>query len=289
MAATVAIGHNDDIGTAIRDALDRLGGIRELVEGRLVAVKPNETWASRRDTTAVTQGDTLEAVLSYLKQFNPRRLVVSGGAGAAETADVLEVSGMMEAIRREGAEFVDHNRPPFVRVDLDHGPEKSVMVSEFVLEIETLVSLAQLKVHETATVTLGMKNLAMSFPAADYYGHPRSRRLHHNEFFADMHGFIVGMVKRFPIQLAIIAGHPAMVGRGPIGGKTAETGLVVASLDAVAADSVGAQLLGLKPQGVRHLYEAAQLGLGETDLETIEVVGLTLDEAARIFSERMYG
>jgi hypothetical protein len=27
--------------------------------------------------------------------------------------------------------------------------------------------------YAAATVTLALKNIAMSFPAADYYGHPR--------------------------------------------------------------------------------------------------------------------
>lgn len=96
-------------------------------------------------------------------------------------------------------------------------------------------SLAQLKLHETATVTLALKNIAMSFPAADHYGHPRSKRRHHNEFFADMHSFIAAMAKRFPIDVAFIAGHPAMIGTGPLGGHTVETGLVIASVDPLAA------------------------------------------------------
>ena len=288
MGAVVAITHSDRIEEAIEQALGGLD-LQELVAGKLVAVKPNDTWASREDVTGVTQGDTLRAVLRYLKRFSPGRLVVTGGAGAAETADVFEYSGMMDALRQEGAEFFDHNRPPFVEVDLDHGPEPKVMVNPFVQEIETLVSLAQLKVHATATVTLSMKNIAMSFPAADYYGHPRASKLHPNEFYADMHGFIVGMVKRFPIQLAIIAGHPAMVGHGPLGGKAVETGLVIASRDAVAADTVGARLLGFNAQAVRHLYEAGRLGLGQTETSQMQIQGLDVQDAFRLFTRQVYG
>jgi uncharacterized protein (DUF362 family) len=53
------------------------------------------------------------------------------------------------------------------------GPQTSVMVNPRVLEYDTLIALNQLKVHQTATVTLALKNIAMSYPAADYYGHPR--------------------------------------------------------------------------------------------------------------------
>jgi len=60
-------------------------------------------------------------------------------------------------------------------------------------------------------------NIAISFPGADYYGHPRSTRKHENRFFDDMHSFIAAMAKRFAIDLAITVGHPAMIGTGPAG------------------------------------------------------------------------
>ncbi len=43
-----------------------------------------------------------------------------------------------------------------------------MIVNRRVLEYETLVAVSQLKVHRAATVTLALKNIAMSLPAADY-------------------------------------------------------------------------------------------------------------------------
>ncbi len=103
----------------------------------------------------------------------------------------------------------------------------------------------------------------MSFPAADYYGHPRvSQKLHPHNILKDKQAFLVGMLMRFPIDLSIVVGHPAMIGTGPIGGKAVETGLVIAGRDPVAVDSVGAYLLGFETLGVQHLHQAYQLGLG---------------------------
>jgi uncharacterized protein (DUF362 family) len=202
----------------------------------------------------------------------------------------------MQVIREEGAELVDHNRPPFVSVELEYrpsvevvGPQSSVMVNRRVLEYETLIAVNQLKLHETATVTLALKNIAMSFPAADYYGHPRSTQKHENRFFADMHSFIAAMAKRFPIQVAITVGHPAMIGTGPLGGHAVETGIVIASTDALAADVVGARLLGFTTQAVRHLWEAARLGVGESDIRRMRFPGLSLSEAIGRFTEAAYG
>jgi len=293
--AAVVITRNDSIESAVADALQHLD-LGSLVPGNLVAVKPNETWASAEDTTGVTQPDTLRAVLRPLKREKPRELVVTGGAGAGETDEIFRIAGLMEVVEKEGATFFDHNRGPFTSVDLRYapdadveGPQKSVMVNPRVLEYDTLISLAQLKLHETATVTLSLKNIAMSFPAADYYGHPRATQRHENHFFADMHSFIAAMARRFPIDLAIIVGHPAMIGTGPLGGHAVETGLVIASTDAVAADVVGAKLLGFGPQAVRHLWEAGRLALGETDVDKMEFPALSLREAIGTFTEAAYG
>ncbi len=294
-ASSVAIAQNDSIESAVRQALGHLD-VEPLVRGRLVAVKPNETWASATDISGVTQADTLRAVLRYLKQFRPGHLVVTGGAGAAETPDVFRYAGMDRVVEEEGAEFVDHNRAPFVPVELEYAPEKDVagpqrqiMVNPRVLEYDTLVSLAQLKVHATATVTLALKNIAMSYPAADYYGHPRSRQVHPNQFFADMHSYIAAVAKRFPIDLAVIVGHPAMIGHGPLAGHTVETGLVIASRDALAADVVGARLLGFHPQGVRHLWEAGQLGMGEMIVDRMDFPTMDMKKAIQVFTRLAYG
>jgi uncharacterized protein (DUF362 family) len=291
----VVITQDHQIEIAISKAMKHIP-LDRLVRDKLVAVKPNDTWASDADKTGVTQADTLRAILKAVKEFGPRELVVSGGAGAAETDEVFRIAGLMDVVEEQGATFFDHNRKPFQFVELEYkpqadvkGPQRSVMVNSRVLEYETLIALNQLKLHDTATVTLALKNIAMSFPAADYYGHPRSTEAHKNWFFDDMHSFIAAMAKRFPISLAITVGHPAMIATGPLGGYAVETGIVIASTDALAADIVGARLLGFGPQAVRHLWQAGRLGLGETDEKKMEFPALSLREAIEAFTEAAYG
>jgi uncharacterized protein (DUF362 family) len=104
-----------------------------------------------------------------------------------------------------------------------------------------------------------------------------------------MHSFIAAMGKRFRIGLTIIAGHPAMIGTGPRRGHAVETGLVIASSDPLAADVVGAKLLGFGPHAVHHLSEAGRLGLGEIDTDKMDFPGISLREAIEAFNEAAYG
>jgi uncharacterized protein (DUF362 family) len=291
----VVITQSFVIEQAMAQALRHLE-VEALIRGKRVAVKPNDTWASAEDTTAVTQSDTLRAVLQYVQRCGPSELVVTGGAGAAETAEVFRLAGLTDVVRREGASFFGHNRPPFTAVALEyqpeadvHGLQASVMANPRVLEYDTLIALNQLTVHQTATVTLALKNIAMSYLGADYYSHPRLTQHHRHWFFDDMHSFIAAMARRFPIQLAVTVGHPAMIGTGPLGRHAVEAGLVIASTDPLAADVAGAKLLGFQVQAVRHLWEAGRLGIGETEIEKTGFPALSLQDAIGAFATTTYG
>lgn len=280
----VAISNSSDINTAITESFNALGDLASLFENKHVAIKPNDTWAAMSDKTACTQADSVEAVIQRVKRYKPKKITVTGGSGDGQTDEIFSILGIDKVIKAEAVEFFDHNKGPFERVKLDYGPQNEIMVNPYIFSYDTLLSLAQLKVHRSATVTLSMKNIALSYPAADYYGHPRELFLHSHNFFKDLHGFIAGVCQRFSISLAVLTGHPAMVDKGPIGGHAFEADLVVASRDFVAADTIGAKILGYDQ--VKHIEQAAQLGLGTMDVNKISIAGISLEKAVEIFNAR---
>ena len=64
-----------------------------------------------------------------------------------------------------------------------------------------------------------------------------------------------------------------MEGNGPTGGTLVEHRVCVASPDWLAADRVALELMGIDFAKVGYLNYCAQAGLGEGDLQKIEVVG----------------
>ena len=95
----VAITQNAKIESAITEALDELA-VEPLIRNKLVAVHPNDTWASKEDKTSITQPDTLRAAVKYLKRFQPKELVVTGGSGAGETDELFKLAGLMSVIEQ---------------------------------------------------------------------------------------------------------------------------------------------------------------------------------------------
>src|SRR4051812_29222726 len=113
MTKVVITQDKTEFGRAIAEALGNVPELDRLVRDKVVAVKPNDTYADEKDQSGVTQPDTLRAVLKHLKGFSPRELIVSGGSGAGETDEVFRVAELREVVEQEGAKFFDHNRPPF--------------------------------------------------------------------------------------------------------------------------------------------------------------------------------
>ncbi|MGP0064260.1 MAG: DUF362 domain-containing protein [Isosphaeraceae bacterium] len=285
---TVSIAHQpDNAERAITEALSRVA--LDDFRDRVVAIKPNDTSATDDDKTVCTQADSLRATILSITTLHPKSIMLTGGAGAKKTEDMFRVMGYLDVISQEGVEWFDHNQAPFEAVDLPFGPQRQIMVNPRVLRYEKLVSLAQLEVHRTATVTRSIKNIAMSYPAVDFYGHPRvSQKVHPHNILKDKHAFLVGMLMRFPIDLAIVVGHPAMIGMDPIGGKAIETRLAIAGRNPVSVDTVGAFLLGFETLGVQHLAQAVQLGLGtpysdsekESSAGRLKIVGMPVEEVS---------
>jgi uncharacterized protein (DUF362 family) len=82
-------------------------------------------------------------------------------------------------------------------------------------------------------------------------------------------------------HLTVIDGFVAMEGRGPVHGRPVKMDTIITSTDPVAADSIGAKVMGFYPQEIDHIKWAHQSGLGE--MEEIEVVGDGVEAVRQIF------
>ncbi|MFQ5759130.1 MAG: DUF362 domain-containing protein [Candidatus Bathyarchaeia archaeon] len=83
------------------------------------------------------------------------------------------------------------------------------------------------------------------------------------------------------IDLAII--DATRTYSGPAARKGINTNVLVVGRDAVAVEAVGATLVGLKPEKMPVIQEAMNRGLGEGNVERIEVVGNSIDSLQERF------
>jgi uncharacterized protein (DUF362 family) len=81
----------------------------------------------------------------------------------------------------------------------------------------------------------------------------------------------------FP-DLAVIDGFESMEGNGPAWGTPFASRVALASLDAVAADTLATKIMGFDPKRVLYLASMNEAGLGQGDIEKINIIGTPLDQ-----------
>lgn len=284
--AHVSIARMESEQDALIEALNLLPVNEIIKEEHTVVITPNWVNAKPPQTGAVVGPHTLKTLIEYVKRYRPKEIIIAAGSGGEETGKIFKRTGYDKIITEENVQFIDLNHGPFTEIILEHGVVPATKINALIEKMDVLISFCQLKQHEEATVTASIKNIALGWPPAEIHGFPKKNLGIHD----DLHGFIAAMAKKLPIDLAVISADKVMIGTGPSNGKAVDTkGMVIASTDALAADTIGARLLGFLPQGVHYLYSLYKSGYGEADTKKMMFRGVPLEEAEKIFSQAAYG
>ncbi len=281
----IAITCNEYEGKALLEALHLLPLDSAIKTEDTVTITPNWVKAEMPETGTVVGQETLRELIRFVKEKNPKRIVVACGSGSEETPNIMEKVGYKEIIDSEDVEFVDLNHGPFTDIELESEKVPKTKINTLYHETDFLISFTQVKVHQEATVSLGIKNIALSWPPAEIHGFPKKNRGIHT----DLHEFISAMARKFPIDLTILSSDKGMIGIGPSGGVPVDADLIIAGTDPVSVDVVGARFLGFLPQGVHYLFDLIGRGYGQGDLNQVGFSGIPLNEAENIFTKAAYG
>jgi uncharacterized protein (DUF362 family) len=279
----VIAGAEEGLGQALDQIFAPYGGIESAIpktEGT-VYVKPNAV-----HFTPYTHTDpaVLEALLAYLRDHGYSRLaVMESCTGGNFTRLVFKVTGYDRICRRYAAEAVYLDEGPTVEADLRDGTRARIsrrLYEEIVQRGSNVyISLPKLKTHSMATVTLGVKN-QQAFPV------DADRMAQHSH--GTLHRRLAALYALTRPDFCIVEGLSATAhGHFPAQALLAEClvpmGLLLGGKDTLAVDVVGARVLGYSLDEVEHLRLCAEWGLGEGELDRIEVQGQPLDR----FSQRL--
>ena len=323
---------------ALRKAMDGAGGLDTLVAGKTVAVKVNLVGDPTQDAlgrparrTYQVHPSVVLAVATLLERAGARRVrFLESSHQDGPFTDYLHRAGWdLNALTafRTPVEFEDTRNlgkgKTYAEVKVPWGGSlfPAYHLNRSYVDCDVYVSLAKLKNHATAGVTLGMKNNFGITPIALYGQHEQDEHstsarvaIFHEGRERPADGLpqevdpksprrppyrvprhIVDAVGIRPIDLVILDGVETMSGgEGPWieGLAVQEPGLLLAGRNAVCTDAIGVAVMGYDPlakagtgpfPGDNHLALAAMLGLGTNDPGKIEVAGLSLAEARHPF------
>ena len=268
-SARVAVLRASNYGGSLETTvLDGLRAIEAEVDGANVLLKPN--LVEFDPTTAInTEPRLIAATVLALRRLGAASVVIGEGPGhRRDVQDVVTRSGLASALTDVEAPFVDLNASDVRQVTLRsrYTGLGQLSVARPVLDADIVISMPKMKTHHWAEVTLSLKNLFGTLPGR-VYGWPKNV-LH----WSGIERSILDITGAVRPAFAIIDGIVGMEGNGPISGRPISPGVLVFADDPVAADTIGATLMGFDPDRIPYLTEAGRF-LGQTDRDLIDQRG----------------
>jgi len=265
----VAIVRDTDPPEMTVKALEMVDAIAAIPAEKPVLVKPNYVETEHPSTGITTDSRVIEGVVKFLRHHGVEEVIIGEGTGFGDTFQAFKVAGVDAVAERWNVRMADLNQDEFIEVR-PRNPlaMKRVKIAKTALE-STVISVPKLKPHRMAGVTLSLKNMMGAMT-------PKGS-MHMN-----LNKNIVDLVSVIRPSVAVIDGIIAGEGH-ETSGNPVEMNLVIAGTDPVAVDAVGAAVMGMPPQAVKHLRLAEEHGLGTCCLERIQVVGEPLEKVRRKF------
>ncbi|MBT8357189.1 MAG: DUF362 domain-containing protein [Desulfobacterales bacterium] len=254
----------DDVRVAITSAF-KLFPIQ--LAGKKVLIKPNALRSSQAEEGIVTHPAVVKAVVEKVEQMNPASLIVGDNPGLfnyGANEECFEKTGLMSAAKG----YYENIGNDSVKVDFNPDFLPTVSLSRAILQADIIISLPKFKTHGLTVLTGAIKNSYGFLPGA------QKSRLHRVAGSPErFHEAIVNVFRLRVPDFFIVDAVVGMEGNGPASADLRNIGLILASSDAVALDSIIARMMGVDPDRLKFLNKAREIGLGDYDPDKIEIIG----------------
>ena len=266
-----------------------MGGIEKFIKkDSKVFIKPNLLGGGAPKSGVSTNPIVVVAVIRVLKKLtdditlvdsNYNVPTIEGAPISIEPSlDRIYKRPQFDVYRDLGVKLVNLSNDKMVLYE-GHGLKilDAYQLPSILSTADALIDIPVMKVHDITGVTLGIKNLYGLIPIPQIRG-----KLH--KVIDDA---LCDIMKLFPPTLTVIDGTIGMEGGySPCFGAPADANLIVAGHDVVAADSVAASIMGFDYDKIvqkNPIAKAHELGLGNAELDKIDVVGEKIGDVKRPF------
>jgi len=305
----VSAARGTDLANLTRQALDRLGGIGDVVgRDETVFIKPNMVtlpWASTGECFTggeCTKPEIVAAVAEECLKAGAAEVIIGDGSqmpsfdwSLAATLDgstnLVESASRLRSAYGKPVSVVslESDSPGWTEVP-SRTYLRTIAVSSFLTDADRVISIPVAKTHSWAQLTLSLKNF-VGVTSLEKYGiwtggsWDRGGGFDHSSPEA-IAGIYLDVVRGVTPDLALVDFSIGMEGNGPTfgsGGRTVDvrnrlgSWLVLASTDLVAADATAARIMSHDVASQEQLILAYQMGLGEPREEAIELLGESLE------------
>ncbi len=253
-------------------SLKNIGFDPAVLNGKVVAVKPNLLTASSPEDGIVTHPEFFRACIRYIKKNGGDPVLVECPA-FLPIDRVLKKTGYSEIIEQENLRVSDTRKTAVVKFDEGRDYRVFHLAEDFV-NADFIFNLPKLKTHGLTYFTGAVKNLFGTIHGLEKSKwHFRANTPEKfTSFLMDLYGAITTNLDNKIVS--VMDGIIGLEGEGPgSSGKPAFAGAVIAGFDAVAVDTVAVQTAGLDLSKAVTCAEGGRRGLGISSPGEIDILG----------------
>lgn len=256
-----------EVRRALRQSLDLLGSQERFIRpGDRILLKPNMLSAKEPERAVTTHPEVITAVGEMVLDCRGKIILGDSPAGAPKSLEKhWEKTGISKAAQRLGVKPVSFEE---AGVKSFKAPGGYVSISRIALEADHIINLPKLKTHMLTGMTGAVKNMFGTVPGF------RKSFIHSLAPEAlPFSRFVVAVYRQVVPTLNIMDAVITMEGNGPSSGKPRHLGALLISRDALALDSLGAQIIGLDEARLPVFRAASEAGLWGLDTDGTEILG----------------
>lgn len=243
------------------------------LEGKKILIKPNLLMSAPPEKAITTHPILIESLIEVLKEKGVKDIFIGDTPGNTSTNidHLYRTTGLKEVAERQGVNLINLYTYGVINIKSDIAGE--IPITKFIKEVDYVINVPKLKTHTFMLMTCAIKNTFGLVPGMN------KSRMHaiaiNPESFAQI---LVDIFKEVNPLINIVDGIIGMEGEGPSAGNPRKFGKLIIGDDAVAVDVISSIILGYSPQEIYTNLVAYKKGLGEIDIEKIEVIGEEKDK-----------
>jgi uncharacterized protein (DUF362 family) len=239
--------------------------------GKRVLLKPNAGRNVEAGKGITTHPEVAAAAIDAFREAGAEVAIGESPITGVKTFEAFENCGIKAIAEVRNCHLIDMDARRYVSLEILEGVAiKALKLCREVTEYDIIVSIPVMKTHMHTGVTLSVKNMkGCLWKRSKVDLHMLPQLAGHKDKSLDI--AIADMASVLRPHLSIIDGTIGMEGLGPSAGKAKELGVVIAGVDAFAADSIACELMGISAKDIPHLRMGAERGYGVIDTDAIRV------------------
>lgn len=308
-----------DIKNATWAAINKAGGLKSKIKNNTtVVIKPNlvydHIYYRNEKLKAEANGVTTDyrlvrAVVEMVRKYNPNGKVYVMEGSSYNTPNIFKnlkydkknIPGVDEfiALEKSSGAYRDTNSDKLVKVKLaknkyvqTNGENKIYYLNKLYYDADFLISVPTIKTHWTAGITGGVKNCSVGATPSNIYGNSqtddnlRSIISHQPD---KLQSWINDYFACRPVDFVVEDGlngcqNGPSPQYSPMSQEAMNLGVVMASSDAIAADTIESLIMSWNPYTVTYLKTLSSGGYGNMDPLKIRVVGNSVPSVRKYFN-----